>query len=124
MESEPASIDDGSYFPNPSPVSNAESPAGSTPKSASTSELPDLSAEVRSTTTIDRMPKQEIEDETPRSYEDQDVKSKNDDSINFDEFFDLAVYKNQFLNSQAPSSRQQNLSVFIMISITLLLTFF
>ena len=51
-------------------------------------------------TTIDksqRMPKQD-RDEISRAYPDDE---NEDDSINFDEFFDLAVYKNQFLNSQA-----------------------
>lgn len=63
------------------------------------------------------MPKQEIEEDTPRSSfeSDEDVKN-NEDSINFDEFFDLAVYKNQFLNSQSMAV-ELNLSLFLIISI-------
>ena len=63
------------------------------------------------------MPKQEIELE-PRNNEDESgLENSSDESINFDEFFDLAVYKNQFLNSEA-SSLSLNL---IFLSFTMLL---
>ena len=61
------------------------------------------------------MPKQDI-DELSRAYPDEE---NEDESINFDEFFDLAVYKNQFLNSQA--SFKEVSSYFLLLLATTLM---
>ena len=64
------------------------------------------------------MPKQDIE-EISRAYPDDE---NEDDSINFDEFFDLAVYKNQFLNSQASCTQLTSL-ILLMLTTALVVIF-
>lgn len=115
VESVPTShsVEDGSYFP--SPVQSVET--AEPPVVASSQPPPETSSKKTEEIPIHRMPKQEIELE-PRNNEDESgLENSSDESINFDEFFDLAVYKNQFLNSEA-SSLSLNL---IFLSFTMLL---
>ena len=66
------------------------------------------------------MPKQDI-DEISRAYPDDE---NEDESINFDEFFDLAVYKNQFLNSHATSFKEVSSYVLLLLATTLLVAIY
>jgi hypothetical protein len=88
----------GNYFPSPMQSGQSEnhrtsaSPPSHTTKSHNT----------------ERTPKEQV-DEEPRAYDDEEEKENN--SINFDEFFDLAVYKNQFLSSKSSSLQVFSASV-------------
>ena len=66
------------------------------------------------------MPKQDI-DEISRAYPDDE---NEDESINFDEFFDLAVYKNQFLNSHANSFKEVSSYAWLLLTTTLLVAIY
>ena len=127
------SVEDGSYFP--SQDSNQEPreipPTSSTPTqqtsaSSLSPEVVSTRTSVKSTTVASgkgnsqRMPKQDLEEELRTIPDDED----DDVSINFDEFFDLAVTKNQFLNSGSENMNRLTLNLFhglLVISILLMI---
>ena len=108
------SVDEGSYFPSRDSEIRSSNNLNDPQDFSSTSSTPTQSSPSptsTSTTTStgsgnsqagnsqngnsQRMPKQELQEEL-RTFPDD---PNEDVSINFDEFFDLAVTKNQFLNS-------------------------
>jgi len=112
------SVEAGSYFPSPvQTIVEAAEPASPRPASSAPPPPPPPEPKIletkpneRSHDKSQRMPKQDIE-EISRAYPDDE---NEDDSINFDEFFDLAVYKNQFLNSQASCTQLTSLILLVL----------
>jgi len=126
------SVEAGSYFPSPvqsivEPRTPGPKPPGPSPSTSAAPPPPPPEPKIlnsrandRSTDKSQRMPKQDL-DAISRAYPDDE---NEDDSINFDEFFDLAVYKNQFLNSQATSFKVMSSQVLLMTLTTILVAIY
>ena len=67
----------------------------------------------------ERQPKQDLSGEPERAYLDNEGE---DESINFDEFFDLAVYKN--LLSSSPSNLKTTSSFLVLASFAFILSIY
>ena len=107
-------VDEGNYFPSLVQSSSAEVETSASPQTATTSTSNDESGGISD----HRMPKQDnVMEETRAAPATERTRkdtinndaavvasSQEDGSINFDEFFDLAMYKNQFLGSSSGSS--------------------
>ena len=116
------SVEEGSYFPNTggSSSSNQGSPPSNGLEEPEPSRTPKISTSTKSSTTVtnERQPKQDLDlDESSRAYSDNEAE---DESINFDEFFDLAVYKN--LMGSSPQS--QSLATSLLVTVFILSFFF
>lgn len=101
-------VEEGSYFPNTGGSKPQGQPAANNnhldePVEPSSSSVSTTSSST-TVTNNERQPKQDLAEEEIRAYSDNEGE---DESINFDEFFDLAVYKN-LLSSSPPQKMSQS----------------
>ena len=101
-------VEEGSYFPNTGGSKPQGQPAANNNHLDEPVEPSSSSASTTSSSTTvtnnERQPKQDLAEEEIRAYSDNEGE---DESINFDEFFDLAVYKN-LLSSSPPQKMSQS----------------
>ena len=115
------SVEEGSYFPNTGGGSKSSQgqPASGNHLDEQPPE-PSVSTTSSSTTVTnnERQPKQDLAAEEIRAYSDNEGE---DESINFDEFFDLAVYKN-LLSSSPPLMGRTSLLLFFAFILSMFMT--
>ena len=119
------SVEEGSYFPNIGGSSNSQGqpPANNNHVGEPVEQSSSSVSTTSSSTTVtnnERQPKQDLAEEEIRAYSDNEGE---DESINFDEFFDLAVYKN-LLSSSPPQKMMSQSGTSLLLFFAFILSMF